>query len=86
MFIKIPKIGDGRETLVQVSSIWKIDVQYCCRDEQGRPIIDSRRGRDDPEAVTSYTIYYGSEKAVLWADPDNPAMQVIEQLYNDAIG
>jgi hypothetical protein len=87
IFLRVFRPKEDKEILVNVNSIWKIEAQYAVKGEQGGMAVKTslEHGLKNPDAIRFYTIFFGSESVGLPADPDDPVVKVIEQIYKDAI-
>lgn len=87
-FIRIIRESEQKEMLISVSSIWKIEIQYmqkATRPGEVAGLCSLRKGISDPDAIRVYTIFAGSEKVNLIAKPGSKVMQVLEEIYKNAI-
>lgn len=87
MFFRIFKIPEDKEVLYNANHITKIEVRYAV-DVPGNPnaiLQDIRSGIKNPDAIRHYTVYVAGDVLNLRADPDNPVVSLIEQIYNDAV-
>lgn len=88
-FIRILKPDDGMEVLYNVNHITKIEVLYGVRSKNPDDFrlhgVSLREGLSSPDAERVYRLYFGSEKVLLPASPDDPVIRVIQNIYNNAI-
>ncbi len=85
MFIRVFR-PPHKELLINVNSIWKIEVQYAVPDPKQPGHFfhtDLQEGLKNAEAVRCYAIYFGSENVMLMHE-DNEAFKVIEDIYKSA--
>ncbi|HEY7426884.1 MAG TPA: hypothetical protein VH682_21790 [Gemmataceae bacterium] len=90
MFLRVIRPNENKEILVNVNSIWKIEVQYAEKAPYGAGMtagmfLNMAKGMNDPDAVRVYKIFFGNESATVSAGMDNPVMKAMEQIYMNAI-
>jgi hypothetical protein len=81
--------GDEREgkkeVLVNIDHISKIEVEYGAPGDDGSFWRTSvKHGHTDPETRRVYRLYVDGEVYALPANPGDPVMKVIEEIYNSA--
>jgi hypothetical protein len=85
-FIRVYRKKEHKEILVNVNSIWKIEVSYAVPKESGMyTTVSLKFGLEKPEAIRVYRIFFGSEKVALPANPDNPVTKILDEIYRNAI-
>jgi hypothetical protein len=85
MFIRIYRKSEDKEVLINLNSVWKIEVQYAVPEGERAFKSSLEHGLKDPAAIRIYRIFFGGESALLAAAPDDPVINAIEKLYNEAI-
>lgn len=86
IFITI--LRDGKQVLLNLSLVWKIEVSYGVPDPKtpGRTFSTGyEEGVTDLTTIKYYTLHIGSEAIMLRANPDDPVMKPIEAIYQSAI-
>ena len=87
-FIRVVRGRENKEVLISINSIWKIEVEYLQKPtkpgERAGP-CSLGKGLSDPNAVRQYTVFAGSETIKLNAKPGSKVMQVLEEIYKNAI-
>lgn len=86
-FIRFYRPKENKEILININSIWKIEVEYLKRvpgSNEGYP-VPLKEGLTNPDAVRRYSVFAGSEMFSTTANPNDPVMQIIEKIYNEAI-
>jgi hypothetical protein len=86
-FIRVYRPGEDIEMLLNVNNIWKIEVQYGIPSGIPNTLIDvgAEEGSKMADARRRYEIYCGSEVVKLFADPNDPVMQIFDEIYKNAI-
>ena len=85
-FIRVLRKHENVELLLNVNSIWKIEVSYARRISPNQiQDIGLAEGQNDPDALRVYTVYVGVERVVLASAPGDPVMKVLEDIYKGAI-
>jgi hypothetical protein len=92
-FVRIFRQEHGRtkqEVLFNTDHISKIEVEYGVPSEgdpEDRELwhVDPETGAADESAVRFYRVFFGGESAFLVADPNDPVVKVIEEIYNNAV-
>jgi len=85
--------GSGMEVLIAVNAITKIEVRYAEGSRQPAPpghvnvpgYVPVRKGVNDPNAFRVYTIFVGGDKYTLRAKPGSKVVEVLEDIYKNAI-
>ncbi len=86
MFIRVFRHDQEAEILVRVEDIWKIQVKYGVPLPEGGYFKTTlEEGMTNPRARRLYTLYVGDEVIRLASDPDDPVLQVVEELYRNAV-
>lgn len=85
MFIKVIRKSEDKELLINVSHIWKIEVQYAVRLGRALAAGSLKDGENNPDALRIYTVFVGNEKIRLRGDSDDPVIKVIEKIYKNSI-
>ena len=86
MFIRILSTDRQKEVLVNVNSIWKIEVSYAVPGQNKvAHVVGLEEGRKNTSAFRVYKVFYGSETANLVASPDDPVLEVLEEIYKNAV-
>lgn len=86
MFIRVYRHREDKEILINVNSIWKIEVTYAVADGSGRPFSTGlKEGIKNPDARRMYKVFFGSEESTIAGEPDDPVMKLLEQIYKDAV-
>jgi len=82
-FIRVFSQTGQKEILVNLNSIWKVEVVYAIlKGDTFHPV--SLSASTDPDAVRVYTLFFGSE-TVKVAFEDSPVFRAVEELYKNAI-
>ncbi len=88
-FIRIFDKAKDREILININAISEIHVEYVVvgkgAQEKVGFSVGLGEGRKNPEAVRIYHIIVGGTKHTLAANPGSPVMQVLEDIYKNAI-
>jgi len=89
MFIRVLKKkenGEHEEWLFNVNHISKIQVYYTSQADDGTTCVtDVRTGGSDPFTTRCYRVYVAGEVLNLRGSPGDPVMDVIEQIFKDAV-
>lgn len=86
MWIRLFRAREDKEILVNVNTIWKIEVSYVIPGPNQRGFeVSLEKGLSDPEAIRVYKIFFGSETANLSADSDSPAIKAIQEIYDNSL-
>jgi len=86
MFIRIFRHDEEAEILFRVEDIWKIQVKYAVPLPDGAFFRTTlAEGMSNPNARRHYTLFVGDDRIKLVSNPDDPVLQVIEELYRKAI-
>jgi hypothetical protein len=85
MFIRVLRPGEQKEILVNLNSVWKIEVTYAIPKEKTLFPTMLDEGKRNPEAVRIYTVYAGGEVIKLMGAPDDPVVKPLEEIYKNAI-
>ncbi len=78
----------SKEILINLDTVWKIEVTYGLPAEEGSrkyvsiPVADALKNE---HAIRFYDVYAGSERIRIDAQPDSVVCQAIEKIYKDAI-
>ena len=84
-FIRIC-VREAEEVFIPVHSIARIEVSYAIpQANRTAHECSVQKGVSDPNAVRVYTIFAGGEKYKLAANPGSRTMQVLEEMYKNAI-
>jgi hypothetical protein len=88
-FIRIFDKARDKEILININAISEIEIEYVVMGE-GRHkkvgfSVGLAMGRTNPEAMRIYHIIAGGVKHTLGANPGSPVMQVLEDIYKNAI-
>ena len=88
-FIRVLKRGENGETeewLFNVNHISKIQIYYTAKAEDGTNCFtDVKTGTNDPFTTRCYRIHVAGEVLNLRGNPGDPVMDVIEQIFKDAV-
>jgi hypothetical protein len=89
-FIRMVSVKNGvafKETLINVASIWKIEVGYFMHNAETGTYYPTtvNQGFADPNAKRGYRIFTGGEEHLLRTEPNCPVMQLIEKIYAESI-
>lgn len=91
-FIRILSHEHGRikkEVLYNTDHITKIEVEYGVPSSDPEDTnlvhVDAETGIDSEKAVRCYRVFFGSEKILLIASPDDPVTKIIEGIYHNAV-
>jgi hypothetical protein len=86
MFIRVFRHDEEAEILIRVEDIWKIQVKYAVPTSDGTWFRTTlSEGMSNPNARRHYTLFVGDERIKLASDPNDPVLQVIEELYRNAV-
>lgn len=86
MFLRVWRPKEDKEMLINVNSIWKIEVMYGERRADGSTwVVSLEDGLKNPNAVRFYKLFFGGEEVLLPSAPDDPVVKVIEGIYKDAV-
>jgi hypothetical protein len=89
MFIRIFSSKQDSEILINVNSIWKIEVRYgVVSSDPHDPWAYStsvEHGAKDANAMRFYRLFVGGDNYLLAAEPGSKVAQVIEDIYRNAI-
>ena len=86
MFIRIYRIKEQKEILLNVNHISKIEVEYAVPGKDGdlwRTTLSV--GNENPESQKIYRFWIAGESYTLINDPDDAVVGVIEDIYISAI-
>jgi hypothetical protein len=91
-FVRVFRRDEGRitgEVVFDTDRISRIEVEYAVRPTDPgskllRP-VDTATGLKDENAVRCYRVFFGGDSVFLMANPNNPVVKIIEQIYNDAV-
>jgi hypothetical protein len=85
MFVRVYRPREDKELLININSIWKIEVMYAAPNQSGGyTVVGLRTGMKNPEAVRCYEVFFGNERSWLISEPGDPVMKVFEEIYNNA--
>ena len=88
-FIRLLRPAEGKEILLNVAHITKIEVKYgeWSSNPDDRQIygVTLAQGVADPNAMRTYKVFFGSESYLLPGVPNDPVVSVIQNIYNNAI-
>jgi hypothetical protein len=83
VFARISRPEEGREFLVNLDHVSLIEVEYW---NQKGVIVPPVTSRDDPNLVRHYVFQVGDKRFRLSAaDPSDPAIKVLSDIYNNAL-
>ena len=83
MFIRIFVPDEQKEILFNTNTISKIEVKY--QDEAGWE-MSLEQAAANPNARRMYIVFFaGREGVAFGADPNDPVVKVIEDIYRNAI-
>ena len=86
MFIRIFRPSEGKEILVNVDHVSKIEVEYAVPGNDGKYFSTTlEAGLNSPEAVRFYRVHVGGETLLLAANPNDPVVKVFDEIYKKAI-
>lgn len=86
MFIRIACPNERRELLLNLENISKIEVEYYVRRKDGDLYqVSLDDGINDASAVRCYKVYVGDEILKLMANPNDPAVIAIDEIYQSSI-
>jgi hypothetical protein len=86
MFIRVYRHREDKEILINVNSIWKIEVTYAMPVGSGRFFSTGlKQGIESPDVRRMYKVFFGSDESTIAGDLDDPIMKVLEQIYREAI-
>jgi len=83
MFFRI--FRDDKEILLNSTLIWKIEVEYAIQENKTLYEVGLKWAYEDPNAKRTYTVFVGSEIIKVAADPGNPILKLIEDIYKNAL-
>ena len=87
MFIRVSKQKNGKEVLLNVHHIWKIEVEYgVLSKERTFSRIKMDQVASTANAVRLYRIYNGKQAVRVLARPNDPASKVLDDIYREASG
>ena len=84
-FLRFYRRKENKEILINVNSIWKIEVSYVREGDENYFPVSLKQGLEDAAAIRWYHVYAGSEVIKVVANPDDPVTKVLEDIYNNAI-
>lgn len=86
-FLRFYRREENREILINVNSIWKIEVDYVVEGQIKGQFhkVPLARGINDADAVKHYRVFAGSEEIKVMSNPDDPVVKVLEEIYKNAI-
>jgi hypothetical protein len=88
-FIRIFDNAKDCEVLINVNAITEIHVENVVRGQGAQQRMGFHVGygaaRNDPDAFRVYRIFVGGVEHTLAANPGSPVMQVLEDIYKNAI-
>jgi hypothetical protein len=84
-FIRILYPEENKEVLFNVAHISKIEVRYGVGSSLDRDEISLEAAAADPRAVRYYTVHVAGEELNLEANPDDPVLQVLGDIYNASV-
>jgi hypothetical protein len=86
MFIRVYRHREDKEILINVNSIWKIEVTYAVPNGSGKFFSTGlKHGIESPEARRMYKVFFGSDESTITGDLDDSVIKVLEQIYKEAI-
>jgi hypothetical protein len=86
MFVRVFRPKEQKEILVNVNSVWKIEVSYTMPDKGPHGwVTNLKDGLENPDAVRWYTVFVGSEEITLPANPNDPVVKLFEEIYKNAV-
>ncbi len=88
-FIRIFDKKQDKEILININAISEIHVEYVTMGEGAQSkagfAVGLGEGRTNPHALRIYHLIVGGIKHTLPANPGSPVMQVLEDIYKNAI-
>jgi transcriptional regulator with XRE-family HTH domain len=88
-FIRIFDMGKDKEILINVAAISEIHVEYVVLGKGAQKktgfSVGVGEGRTNPDALRIYHIMVGGTRHTLPANPGSPVMQVLDDIYKNAI-
>jgi hypothetical protein len=86
MFIRAFRLKEDQEVLINIDHISMIEVGYVAPDEKNEHFSTSvQEGLDNPAAKRWYKVHVAGEVFQFLADPDDPVVRVIEEIYKSAV-
>ena len=86
-FIRI--FRNEREILINIGAIAEIEVEYVVKGEGAQEktgfSIGYGAARENPNAMRVYHVTVGNSKHTLVANPGSPVMQILDEIYKNAI-
>ncbi|MCE9561531.1 MAG: hypothetical protein K8U57_05705 [Planctomycetes bacterium] len=84
-FLRFYRPKEDKEILINVGMIWKIEVSYLMKGDDAYYKTSLKEGLEDENSVRHYRVFAGSEELSVVADPDDPVVKVLEEIYNKAV-
>jgi hypothetical protein len=88
-FLRIFDKKQDKEILINIDAISEIHVEYVVMGEGAQSktgfSVSLGEGRTNPQALRIYHLVVGGMKHSLPANPGSPVMQVLEDIYKNAI-
>ena len=88
-FIRIFDKRKDCEILINVNAITEIEVEYAVKGEGAQAktgfAVGYGEAKNDPNAFRIYHLIVGGTKHTLVANPGSPVMQVLDDIYKNAI-
>jgi hypothetical protein len=85
MFVRVYREREQKELLINLDSVWKIEVTYGIPGDNGSARqVTLNAGLKNPKALRYYRVFVGDEKILLEGHPDDPVIKVFEDIYKKA--
>ncbi|MSQ96588.1 MAG: XRE family transcriptional regulator [Gemmataceae bacterium] len=88
-FIRIFDMSKDKEILLNVNAISEIQVEYVVLGKGPQKKVGFSVGlgeaRKNPDAMRIYHIFVGATRHTLAANPGSPVMQVLDDIYKNAV-
>jgi hypothetical protein len=88
-FIRIFDKTKDCEILINVNAVTEIHLEYVLKGQGAQEKVGFAVGygvaRNNPDALRVYHVFVGGTKHTLAANPGSPVMQVLEDIYKNAI-
>ena len=81
--------SERKEILLNTDNISKIEVQYAVPSKKSGDTmlhgVTLHEGATNPAAIRLYKVFFGNETYLLRSLPNDPVVQVIQDIYDHAI-
>jgi hypothetical protein len=86
MWIRLYREKEDKEILINLNSVWKIEVSYVVIGPNRQAFdVGLEKGLKDADAIRVYKLYFGSDTAQVIGSSDSPAVRAIQDIYEKSL-